>query len=138
MIGRCAGWTSSAVSGVGGASSRSIARVVLDHDLADEVGVDRRRRDDVDDALAIEAEVEEDAVVAELEVGVDERDLAAELAMQGDRRVDRDRRRADAALGAVERERSDRAAAGPSSASRGANRASRLLIRASSSAGGTA
>ncbi len=80
------------------------ARIVLDHDLADEVDVDRRRGHDVDDALAIEPEIEEDAVVAELQVAVDQRDLAPELAMERDRRVDRDRRRADAALGAVERE----------------------------------
>ena len=43
-------------------------RIVLDHDLLDEVVVDRRRGDDVDDALAVEAQVEEDPVVAELEV----------------------------------------------------------------------
>ena len=59
------------------------------------------RGHDVDDAPAVEAEVEEDAVVAELEVAVDEGDLAPELAMERDRRVDRDRRRAHAALGAV-------------------------------------
>ena len=111
------------------------ARIVLDHDLADEVAVDRRRRHDVDDALAIEAEVEEDAVVAELEVAVDQRDLASELAMQRDRRVDRDGRRADPALGAVEREDRARAAAGRAATPSGAKRASRLLIRASSSAG---
>ena len=80
-------------------------QIVLDHDLAHEVVVDRRRGHDVDDALAIEPEVEEDPVVAELEVGVHQRDLAAELAMERDRRVDRDGRRADPALGAVERER---------------------------------
>ena len=72
MIGRCSGRTSSAVSGDGGASSRSTPGVVLDHDLADELGVDRRRGHDVDDALAVEPEVEEDAVVAELQVAVDE------------------------------------------------------------------
>ena len=76
----------------------------MDEDLPDEIEVDRRRGDDVDDALAIEAQVEEDAVVAELEIGVDEDDLPAQLAVQGDRRVDRDRRRAHAALRAVERE----------------------------------
>ena len=52
----------------------------------------------------VEPEVEEDAVVAELEVAVDERDPPAELAVERDRGVDRDRRRADAALGAVEGE----------------------------------
>ncbi len=79
-------------------------RIVLDHDLLDEIDVDRRRRDDVHDALAIEPEVEEDAVVAELEVAVDQGDLAPELAVERDGRVDRDGRRPDAALGAVERE----------------------------------
>ena len=69
-----------------------------------EVRVDRRRRDDVDDALAVEPEVEEHAVVAELEVAVDQADLAPELAVEGDRGVDGDGRRPDAALGAVERE----------------------------------
>ena len=72
-----------------------------------------RRGHDVDDGLAVEPEVEEDPVVAELEVAVDQRDLAAELAMERDGRVDRDRRRADTALGAVEREDRGRAAAGP-------------------------
>ena len=61
-------------------------------------------RHDVDDALAIEPEVEEDAVVAELEVAVDEADLPPELAVERDGGVDRDGRRPDAALGAVERE----------------------------------
>ena len=105
MIGRCSGRTRSAVSGDGGASSRSIPESCLTMTWRDEVVVDRRRGHDVDDALAIEPEVEEHAVVAELEVGVHQRDLAAELAMERDRRVDRDGRRADAALGAVERER---------------------------------
>jgi hypothetical protein len=41
-------------------------------------------------------------MVAELQVAVDEADLAAELAVQRDRRVDRDRRRAHAALRTVE------------------------------------
>ena len=109
-------------------------RVVLDEHLPDEVDVDRRGADDVDDALAVEAEVEEDPVVAELQVGVDEADLAAELAMERDRRVDRDRRRAHAALGAVEREHPAERRAGEQRL-RGAKRASRLLIRASSSAG---
>ena len=49
-------------------------------------------------------EVEEDAVVAELEVAIDQRDLPAELAMERDRRVDRDRRGPHTALGAVEGE----------------------------------
>ena len=71
-------------------------------DLADEVGIDRRRTHDVDDALAVESEVEEDAVVAELEIGVDEADLRPSSLVEGDRRVDRDGRRADPALGAVE------------------------------------
>jgi hypothetical protein len=43
-------------------------------------------------------------VVAELEVAIDQADLAAELAMQRDGGVDRDGRRAHAALRAVERE----------------------------------
>jgi hypothetical protein len=43
---------------------------VLDEHLADEVAVDRGRGDDVDDALAIEAQVEEDPMVAELEIVV--------------------------------------------------------------------
>ena len=60
------------------------------------------RLDDVDDRLAVEAEVEEDPVVAELEVAVDQGDLAVDFAMEGDRRVDGQRRRAHAALGAVE------------------------------------
>ena len=72
MIGRCSGSDE-----LGGLRRRRReqqvdARVVLDHDLPDEVDVDRRRGHDVDDALAVEAEVEEDAVVAELEVAVDE------------------------------------------------------------------
>ena len=76
------------------------ARVVGLDDLADQVGVHRRRADDVDDALAVEPEVEEHAVVAELEVAVDEADPPAE-ALERDRGVDRDRRRAHAALRAV-------------------------------------
>src|SRR5471030_1211076 len=76
----------------------------MDEDLPDEIEVDRRRSDDVDDALAVEAQVEEDTVVAELEVRVDEDDLPAELTVQGDRRVDRDRRRTHAALRTVEGE----------------------------------
>ena len=51
------------------------AGVVLDEDGLDEVGVDRRRGHDVDDALAVEPEVQEDAVVAELEVAVDQATL---------------------------------------------------------------
>ena len=78
--------------------------VVLDDDVPDEVRVDRRRGDDVDDALLVEPEVEEHAVVAELQVAIDEADLAPELAVEGDRRVDGDGRRPDAALGPVERE----------------------------------
>ena len=62
-----------------------------------EVRVDR-----VDDRALVGAQVQEHAVVAELEVGVDQRDRALELAVQRDRRVDRQGRRADAALGAVE------------------------------------
>ncbi len=72
-----------------------------DHGLG-ELGVDLRRGHQVGDALPIVAEVEEDAVVAELEHRIHERDLAIELVVQRDRRVDRDRRRPDAALGAVE------------------------------------
>ncbi len=79
-------------------------RVVLDHDLADEVDIDRRRGHEVDDALAIEPEIEEDAVVAELQVAIDQCDLAPELAMERDRGVDRDGRRPHPALGAVERQ----------------------------------
>ena len=77
--------------------------VVADDDGLDDVGVDRRRGHDVEDALAVETEIEEDPVVAELEVAVEQADLPAELAMEGDGRVDRDRRRPHAALGAVER-----------------------------------
>ena len=73
-------------------------------------------------------------MVTELEVGVHQRDLATELAMERDRRVDRDGRRADTALGAVERERPAGRRPGQERLL-GANRASRLLIRASSSAG---
>ena len=80
------------------------AGVVLDHDRLDQVGVDRGCRHDVDDALAIEPEVEEDPMVAELQVAVDQADLAPELAMERDRGVDRDRRRADPALGRIERQ----------------------------------
>ena len=104
MSGRCSGMDELGGLGRRRREQQVDARIVLDEDLADEVAVDRRRGHDVDDALAIEAEVEEDAVVAELEVAVDEGDLAAELAVERDRGVDRDRRRADAALGAVERE----------------------------------
>ena len=92
-------------------------------------------RHDVDDALAVEPEVEEHAVVAELQVAVDEADLAPELAMERDRGVDRDGRRADAALGAVEREDPAERRPGEQRRPCGAKRASRLLIRASSSAG---
>ena len=79
-------------------------RVVLHEDAPEQVGVDRRRAHHVDDALAVEAEVQEDPVVAELEVRVHEADAPAELALEGDGHVDRDRGRPHAALGAVEGE----------------------------------
>ena len=66
-------------------------------DLADEVAVHRRGAHDVDDALAVEAEVQEHAVVAELEVAVDQAHPPPE-ALERDRGVDRDRRRAHPAL----------------------------------------
>ena len=76
MSGRCSGWTSSAVSGDGGASSRSTPESCLTStDLMRSPSIDGRGHD-VDDALAVEPEVEEHAVVAELEVAVDEADLA--------------------------------------------------------------
>ena len=74
-------------------------------------------------------------MVAELQVAVDQADLAAELAVEGDRRVDRDRRGAHAALRAVEREHAPERRPGEHQRPCGAKRASRLLIRASSSAG---
>ena len=92
-------------------------------------------RHDVDDALAIEAQVEEDAVIAELQVAVDEADLAPELAVQGDGGVDRDGRRARRRPWRRRTRGSDPVGGRASSVSRGAKRASRLLIRASSSAG---
>ena len=125
----CSGVTRSAVLGRGRREQQVDAGVVLD----ERPGV--RRSASIGGAvttstidLAVDAEVEEDPVVAELEDAVDEGDLAVELAMERDRRVDRDRRRADAALGAVEREHLARAAAGRRAASScGAKRASRLL-----------
>ena len=76
------------------------ARVVGHHDALEEVRVHGRRADDVHDALAIEAQVQEHPVVAELEVPVHQADPPAQ-ALEGDGGVDRDRRRADAALGPV-------------------------------------
>ena len=104
MNGRCSGRTSSAASGFGGASSRSMPDSCLTRIcLIRSPSIDGRAHD-VDDALAVEPEVEEHAVVAELQVAVDEADLAAELAVERDGGVDGDGRRPDAALGAVERE----------------------------------
>ena len=104
MNGRCSG--SDQLGGLGRRrrEQQVDARIVLDEDLLMRSPSIDGARHDVDDALAVEPEVEEHAVVAELEVAVDEADLAAELAMERDRGVDRDRRRPDAALGAVERE----------------------------------
>ena len=55
---------------------------------------------EVGDRLVLRVQVEQDADVAELERAVDEDDLLAELGRGGDGQVDRDRRPADAALGA--------------------------------------
>ena len=95
---------------------------MLDQHRLEQVDVDLRRGHEVGDALAVVAEVEEHPVVAELEDGVDERDLAVELGVERDRGVDRDRRGADAALGAVERDHlaQRRAAPGSGAASGGA------------------
>ena len=92
--------TRSAASGDGGASSRSTPESCRLDDALDEVRVHRGGADQVHDALAVEAEVEEHAVVAELEVAVDQADPPAE-AVQRDRGVDGDRGRAHAALRAV-------------------------------------
>ena len=104
MSGRWSGWTSSAVSGDGRREQQVDARVVLDQDGLDQVAVDRGRGHDVDDALAIETQVEEDPVVAELEVAIDQAHLPAQLAVQRDGDVDRDGRGAHAALRPVEGE----------------------------------
>ena len=57
-------------------------------------------RDDVRDRLVLGVEVEQDADVPELERPVHEAGPLAELGRRGDREVDRERRAADAALGA--------------------------------------
>ena len=57
-----------------------------------------RRRREIDDAHPIESQVQEDSVVAELQVRVHEADLLAQLLVERDRRVDRDRRRSHATL----------------------------------------
>ena len=96
----CPGVTRSADSGDGGASSRSIPESWVWTTLRMRSRVHRRGADDVDDALAVEPEVEEHAVVPELQVAVHEADAPAE-GLERDRRVDRDRRGPHAALGAV-------------------------------------
>ena len=57
-------------------------------------------RDEVGDRLVLRIEVQEDPDIAELERAIDEDDLLAELGGRGDGQVDRQRRAADAALGA--------------------------------------
>ena len=94
--------TRSADSGFGGASSSCDAAVVRDHQLLEQVRVQVRLADGVHDRRRVEAQVEEDAHVAELQVGVDERRLALQPAGQGDGGVDGDGGGAHAALGAVE------------------------------------
>ena len=61
-------------------------------------------RDEVRDRLVLRVQVEQDADVAELERAVDEDDRLAELGRGRDREVDRDRRPADAALRAEDRD----------------------------------
>src|ERR1019366_1773999 len=78
--------------------------VVVNQDPLDQIEIDRRGGDDVDDALAVETQVQEDPMVAELEVRIDKDDLPAEFALERDRRVDRERGGTHAALGAVEGE----------------------------------
>ncbi len=77
---------------------------VPDHGRAQEILVDGHRLDDVDDRPAAGVKVEEDPVVAELEFAVHEGGLPLQLATQGDRGVDGNGRRADAALRPVERQ----------------------------------
>ena len=60
--------------------------------------------DEVGDRLVLRVQVEQDADVAELERAVHEDDLLAELGGRGDGQVDRDRRPADAALRAEDRD----------------------------------
>ena len=108
------------------------------HQLSEQVGVEVRLADGVHDRRRVEPEVHEDAHVAELEVGVDERRAALQPAGQGDGGVDRHGRGAHAALGAVEAAQAAerRPSRRPASASaRRPERASSALMRAISSSG---
>ena len=141
--------TCSASSGRAGASEHVHARLVVVHDLAQQVGVDARRGHRVHDGALVVGQVQEHPVVAELEVGVHEHDALAQVLAQRDAGVDEQGRRAHTALGAVERDdlaprleglgrllagrrwRRRRACAG------GGKRASRRRTLATSSAGWT-
>ena len=96
---------SSAISGDGGASSTRTPEEWLIRNVSSDSSVaGLELGDEVRDRLVLGVQVEQDADVAELERGVDEDDLLAELRGRGDGEVDRDRRPADAALGAEDRD----------------------------------
>ena len=77
---------------------------IVSKDEAGKVHVHRRRRGKVHHTHPIQAQVQEYAVIAELQVRVDEADLPPEFLVEGNGRVDGDRCRADATLGPVEQD----------------------------------
>ena len=78
--------------------------------LHQEIRVNRGSGRQIDDAHSVEAQIQEDAVVTELEVGVYKAHSPIEFLVQRNRRVDGDRRRPYSALGPVEKDYSGRRA----------------------------
>src|ERR1035437_1316115 len=85
-----------------GGEQQAYPRLVLDQDLADEFDVERPGRREFDDALAVQAQVQEHAVVAQLQAPLYQADSLPQLLVKGDSRIDGDRGRSDATLGPIE------------------------------------